>query len=415
MAILNAMASSCAAAAEMPIWDLAKNKIPAALQSGDIERLGSEVILQDGAAFAVPADAFPNQENFTVHVTASISELVNGTVFTVMKKQSDKDDGFSFSMNYRDEPWWSRRVSAVVNNIYMSASAINGKRGPQINTPYTFTVSVRNGFASFYVDDRPYKKCYMKVISNNEPMWIGRNLKENAKPMTAVISSVKVYGPSFEYVSKKEPKSRNPRGVVAGRGWALDIPKVEHPEWPKVLIYGDSISMGYRRTFIPEMLKQQVYVFHCCHFVGGNVPKAAMEEMAGRFTFDVVVFNNGLHSLHWTPDKVPDQVVHDRMRNLAQCFKKGAPQAKIYYLMTTPHTAPRPAPNEPVNRLGDKNDVVIRLNTISEQVMKEEQIEIIDIYSVLAKRLELASGDGYHWQGAAYESISLEIASRVLR
>ena len=162
------------------------------------------------------------------------------------------------------------------------------------------------------------------------------------------------------------------------------------------------------------MLKQQVYVLHCCHFVNGDVPKAAMEEMAGRFAFDVVVFNNGLHSLHWTPDKVSDQVVHGRMRDLAQCLKKGAPKARIYYLMTTPHTAPRPAANEPVNSLGDKNDVVVRLNAISERVMKEEQIEIIDIYSVLAKRLELASGDGYHWQRAAYETIGREIAKRVL-
>jgi len=408
------MSSAFGAAPEIPVWDLAKNEIPAALQSGKIERVGDSITLRDGAAFAVPADAFPDQGNFTVQVAASVSELVNGTVLTVMRKQGDKDDGFSFAMNYRDKPWYARRVSAVVNNIYMSARAMGGKRGPQVNTPYTFTVSVRDGFASFYIDDRPYKKCYMKVIPNDEPLWIGRSLSAKAKPMTAVISSVRVYGPSFEYVSKKERKSEYPRGAVAGKGWALDIPKIEHPEWPKVLIYGDSISMGYRRFLIPEMLKQQVYVFHCVHFVGGNVPKAAMEEMAGRFAFDVVVFNNGLHSLHWTPDKVSDQVVHGRMRDLAQSFKKGAPQAKIYYLMTTPHTARRPAPKRPVESLGEKNDVVIRLNTISEQVMNEEQIEVIDIYSVFAKHLDWASGDGYHWQRLAYQTISQEIAKRAL-
>lgn len=414
IALAIATGSSAAGATETPVWDLAKNEIPAALQSGKIERAGNEITLRDGAAFAIPAEAFPDQKNFTVQITASVSELVNDTVFTVMKKQSAGDDGFSFSMNYRDEPWWSRHVSTTVNNIYMSARAINGQRGPQINTPYTFTVSVRDGFASFYIDDVPYKKCYMAVIPNNEPMWIGRNLKESTKPMIAVISSVKVYGPTFEYVSKKEPATEYPRGVVAGQGWALDIPKIEHPEWPKVLIYGDSISMGYRGPFIPAMLEQKVYVFHCCHFVNGDVPKGALEEMASRFAFDAVVFNNGLHSLHWTPDQVSDEVVCKRMRDLAQCFKKGARQAKIFYLMTTPHTAPRPAPNDPVNSLGDKNDVVVRLNTISEQVMNEEQIEIIDIYSVLAKRLELAAGDGYHWQSAAYEIISQEIAKRVL-
>ena len=46
--------------------------------------------------------------------------------------------------------------------------------------------------------------------------------------------------------------------------------------------------------------------------------------------------------------------------------------------------------------------------------MKEEGIPIIDVYSILSKRLELAAGDGYHWQGPAYQIISHEIAARVL-
>ncbi|MCB1093678.1 MAG: hypothetical protein KDL87_19215, partial [Verrucomicrobiae bacterium] len=148
---------------------------------------------------------------------------------------------------------------------------------------------------------------------------------------------------------------------------------------------------------------------HCVHFVGGEVPEAALTEMAGRYSFDAVVFNNGLHSLGWTPDKVSDAVVTERMRTLAGCFKKGAPQARLFYLMTTPHTASRPAPDQPVNALGDKNDVVIRLNTLSARVMKQEGIEIIDAYAPLASRLELAAGDHFHWQGPAYELLTREI------
>ena len=414
VALAIALGPTVVVAAETPVWDLAKDEIPAALQSGKLLRAGGQITLKEGAAFAVPAAAFPDQKNFTVQVTAALSELVNNTVLTVMKKQGAADDGFTFSMNYRDEPYWARHVSSIVNNIYMSSGGIGGKQGPQINTPYTFTLSVRDGFASFYIDDRPYKKCYMELIPNDEPMWIGRSLHEDQKPMTAVISGVKVFGPDFHYVSKYEPKTEYPRGAVAGKGWALDVPKIEHPEWPKMLIYGDSISMGYRGSLIPLMLKEKVYVFHCVHFINGGVPQEALREMAARYDFDVVVFNNGLHSLHWTPEEVSDEVVHDRMRDLAECFKQGASQAKIYYLMTTPHTAPRPAPNEPVDSLGDKNDVVIRLNTISAQVMQEEQIEVIDMYSILAKRLELAAGDGYHWKGPAYELITEEITKRAL-
>lgn len=397
-----------------PLWDLSKNEIPAALQSGKIAKTDGKIALSDGAAFAVPAEAFPDPKNFTVQVTASLTGWVQDGVFTAMKKQSEKDEGFTFSMNYRDQPWYARHVSAYVNNIYMSANAIGGQRGPQLNTPYTFTVSVRDGYASFYIDDVPYKACYMEMVPSPEPLWIGHSLGKNEKPLPAVISGVRVYGPGFTYVSKNEPKSEFPRGAVAGKGWMLDIPKIEHPDWPKVLIYGDSISMGYRGSFIPEMLKRQVYVFHCCHFVGGDVPEQALTEMAGRFPFNAVVFNNGLHSLHWTTNAVPDAVVQERMRRLAQCFKKGAPQAKIFYLLTTPHTAPRPAPDKPVDRLGDKNDVVVRLNTLSAPVMQEEGIPLIDAYAVLSKRLELAAGDGYHWQNPAYQIISQEIAARVL-
>jgi hypothetical protein len=172
--------------------------------------------------------------------------------------------------------------------------------------------------------------------------------------------------------------------------------------------------MGYSGSFIPEMLKQNVYVFHCVHFVGGDVPEDALTEMAGRYKFDVVVFNNGLHSLSWTPDKVSDTVVLERMQKLTRCFKQGAPQAKIYYILTTPHTAVRPAPDQPVASLGDKNDVVIRLNTLSSQVMEAEGIPVIDAYTLLASRLELAAGDNYHWQGPAYQLLTQEIGNRVM-
>lgn len=201
---------------------------------------------------------------------------------------------------------------------------------------------------------------------------------------------------------------------MAGKGWALDVPKIEHPEWPKVLIYGDSISMGYSGSFIPEMLKKNVYTFHCVHFVGGDVPEQALTEMAGRYKFDAIVFNNGLHSLHWTPAQVSDAVVLERMQKLTRCFKNGAPQAKIFYLMTTPHTAARSAPDKPVAAFGDKNDVVLRLNTLSAQVMKQEGIEVIDAYALLTSHLDLASGDNYHWQTPAYQLLTQEIASRVL-
>lgn len=221
-------------AQDKPLWDLAKDEISAELKSGKVEKVDGKVTLKEGAAFAVPAKAFPDQKNFTVQITASLCDLVEHTLFTVMTKQSDKDDGFTMEMNYREKPYYARSVGSYINNIYMRAGGIGGKKGPQVDTPYTFTLAVRDGYATFYIDEKPYKKCFMEMVPNGEPMWIGSNPHKKSKPMNVTISSVKVYGPSFKYVSKKERVSENPRGAVAGRGWALDIPKVEHPEWSKV-------------------------------------------------------------------------------------------------------------------------------------------------------------------------------------
>ncbi len=399
---------------EAVVWDLARNEIPTELRSGGIEMADGAVTLRDGAAFAIPADAFRDQRNFTVEITLSLKGLVRDGVFTVMRKQSgDKDDGFSLFFNYKDDPYHARQVSSVVNNILMTSGGVGGRQGPETDRPYTFTVAVRDGLATFYLDEVPVKTCFMELIANREPMWIGRNANPKAGHLPVTVHSVKVYGPGYRYVSKRESTGEFPRGAVAGKGWALDVPKIEHPEWPKVLIYGDSISMGYRRHFIPEMLKRNIYVFHCVHFVGGEVPEAALTEMAGRYAYDVIVFNNGLHSLSWTPDKISDEVVLERMRKLARCFQNGAPQARLFYLMTTPHTASRPAPDEPVSGLGDKNDVVIRLNTLSARVMKQEKIEVIDAYALLASRLDLAAGDKYHWQAPAYDLLSQQIIDRI--
>jgi hypothetical protein len=93
-------------------------------------------------------------------------------------------------------------------------------------------------------------------------------------------------------------------------------------------------------------------------------------------------------------------------------FREGAPQARLFWLATTPHCARPPAPGEPVAALGDKNDVVLRINRIAAEVMREEGVEVIDVYTPLAARLDLSAGDEYHWHGPALELIAKAVADR---
>ena len=394
----------------VPVWELSKEEVPAELKKGSVEKVEGGWRLREGGAVAVPASVFPDQKNFTVQVTVSFEDLAGVGRVMVMSKQTGKDDGFGFGFLNPQESF-RRQFEAVVNKILMVRPGL-GPNWPKPGDRQTFTLAVREQYASFYAGDVPIATCQMALVSNNEPMWIGGLDGRKGAILPVTVHEVKVYGPGFQFVSKREEASD--RKVITAKGWALDIPKNPGPSAPRVLIYGDSISGGYRKPFETELAKHGIDLYHCVHFVGGEVPEAELSEMAGAFPFDVVVFNNGLHSLSWTPETVSDEVVMARMRKLALCFKKGAPKAKMFYLLTTPHTAERSAPEKPVESLGDKNDVVLRLNRLSERVMKEEQIEVIDGYSVLATRLDLARGDKFHWGGGGYDLLSGEILKRVL-
>ena len=62
---------------------------------------------------------------------------------------------------------------------------------------------------------------------------------------------------------------------------------------------------------------------------------------------------------------------------------------------------------------GTLNPIVQRINRLAAEVMAEEKVPVIDAYSLLINRLDLASGDCYHWRGDAYQMMAEEIFKRL--
>ncbi len=58
--------------------------------------------------------------------------------------------------------------------------------------------------------------------------------------------------------------------------------------------------------------------------------------------------------------------------------------------------------------------MVLGINRIAAEVMREEGVEVIDVYTPLAARLDLSAGDEYHWHGPAVELIAKAVADRAL-
>jgi hypothetical protein len=397
--------------AQTPLWDLAKDKIPDELNHGATYAADGTVSIGGENYFGVPPSAFPDQKNFTVQVTVSFPQPAEDTSLNVLLKQrkDGEDTGLGLSCIYGKPDFW-KVYRPIINGMHIGG--IRMKFTP--DTPHTFTIAVREGSASYYLDDAPGGRHFTLLLPNDEPMWVGKKLLPREKPFaSATISALKVYGSDFKYTSAKEKPSAEPRGAIAGKNWMIDAPTVADPTRPKLLFYGDSISGGYRQSLLPA-LEGKVYAYHWSHFVGGIDPKvdAVIEQGASVADFKLIFFNNGLHSLSWTPEKAADEQIADTTRAIVRGFKKGAPQAKLFWIATTPHTSRRSDPSKPVDSLGEKNPVVLRINRIAEQVMKDEGVDVIDMYTPFAAHLELAAGDEYHWSAPAYKMISDAIVSK---
>jgi lysophospholipase L1-like esterase len=397
--------------AQVPVWDLAKDKIPEELNHGAIRGENGAVTVGGDNYFGVPTAAFPDQKNFTVQVTVSFPELAPDTSLNVLLKQrkDGEDTGLGLTCIHGATSNW-QVYRPILNGMHIGGIRMKFES----NKAYTFTVAVRDGSAAYYLDDVPGSRHFTLLLPNDEPMWVGKKLMPRERPFPAAkISALKVYGADFKYRSAKEKQGAETRGAVAGKNWMIDAPTVVDPKRPKLLFYGDSISGGYRQHLLPA-LEGKVYAYHWVHFVGGINPNVddLIQQGASVADFQLIFFNNGLHSLGWTPEKVTDQQIADTTRAIVRGFKKGAPQAKLFWISTTPHTARRAEPGKPVEALGDKNPVVLRINRIAEQVMKEEGVEVIDMYTPFAARLDLAAGDEYHWSAPAYQMISEAIVAK---
>lgn len=169
---------------------------------------------------------------------------------------------------------------------------------------------------------------------------------------------------------------------------------VEHESGlPNVLIYGDSISIGYTPT-VRSALKGSANVYRL-HRNGGDSGrvKGYVDEMLQSmkndelrdpwvFSWDVIHFNVGLHDLKYTSGGKLDkengvrvnspEVYAQNLRDIVSYFRRIAPRAKLIFATTTP--VPE---GEPGRFHGD----AARYNEVARKVMSDfPDVLINDLY-----------------------------------
>jgi lysophospholipase L1-like esterase len=186
---------------------------------------------------------------------------------------------------------------------------------------------------------------------------------------------------------------------------------------PKVLIIGDSISIGYTPV-VQELLSGEAAVER----VAGNAADtrntlAHLDDWLARGTFRVVSLNCGLHDLKFSEANKTFQVpIEEYKKNLPLIVERVRQSgARVVWVATTPVDDLRHA-----RRLAGfsryERDVE-EYNAAAAAIMKKMGVPVCDLHKAAVKAGEdnLLAPDGVHYTDSGYRLLGGKVAAAIQR
>lgn len=193
---------------------------------------------------------------------------------------------------------------------------------------------------------------------------------------------------------------------------------------PRILIIGDSISLGYTPV-LQGMLDGKAEIVRPLNANGGWLNcegtkrgVAMLDEWLAKGPFDLIHFNFGLHDLkHVHPETGRNSLDpnHPQQSNLNEyeanlrviAAKLKATEAKLLFATTTPY------PDRPGGPLRRANQVAL-YNAVACEVMKDHRIDVNDLHaSVLPKMETWLLPKNVHFRPSANLPLARQIASKM--
>lgn len=173
---------------------------------------------------------------------------------------------------------------------------------------------------------------------------------------------------------------------------------------PKVLLIGDSISIGYE-PHVTKALKDVAEV-HKLPENGAHTRNglAKLDQWLGKTPWSVIHFNWGLHDLVDGGKAVPLEEYQDNLDKLVARLKKSG---AVLILATT-----TPVPPKNARKRTDAD--VVAYNKAAEAIARKHGVRINDLYAVAKPRLaEWQQKDDVHFQPAGSAGLGQEVAATI--
>lgn len=189
----------------------------------------------------------------------------------------------------------------------------------------------------------------------------------------------------------------------------------DDPALPRVLLIGDSISIGYTIA-TREALKGKANVHRPAANCGPTTRGVEhLDAWLGEGKWNVIHFNFGLHDLKYVDDagkntspqkgrpQVPPEEYEKNLEQIVERLKRTG--ATLVFATTTP------VPTGEPQRV---HDDAAKYNDIARRVMKKHDVRIDDLHAFCLPRLkEIQLPANVHFTKAGYAALGEEVAKQV--
>jgi acyl-CoA thioesterase-1 len=179
------------------------------------------------------------------------------------------------------------------------------------------------------------------------------------------------------------------------------------PGLPRVLLIGDSISIGYTLP-VRELLQGKANVHRI--LTNGAATKdglAKLKTWLGDKPWDVIHFIWGLHDIKYVDEKqnVPLADYEKNLRELVNMLK--ATGATLIWCSTTPVPD---AKQNPMRKTAD----VIEYNAVAKKIMDENGVAIDDLYAFAMPQIEkIQLKANVHYTAQGYDELAKQVAASI--
>jgi lysophospholipase L1-like esterase len=185
-------------------------------------------------------------------------------------------------------------------------------------------------------------------------------------------------------------------------------PVTDDPKLPRVLLIGDSISIGYTLP-VRKLLGGKANV-HRPTENGGPTTNglSRLSSWLGGGKWDVIHFNWGLHDLKFMADgqrQVSPEAYEQNLRELVRRLQ--ATGAKLIWASTTP------VPDGKLSPVRNNADV-LAYNAIAGQIMREHRIAIDDLYGFAQPQLSsIQRPANVHFTAEGSAALARQVAASI--